>query len=428
MRLDSRSGAAKQPALAIYPVLGRPSAASLLCRHGDGLVARLVSTDDTTTRGPNGPETKSCRHLNIATEHESTTSNMAVATLVRQAVSGAAFGAALSLSGVWLPSVVLGQMHLQDFRMLQMFLSASGASILLLNILSARGLVKTSPRSPSPIAGVLGGASTYAGNIIGGLMQGLGMVLAGACASTVVVQAGLGIYPGLYTITGAAFGGFLFVPVNSWIQARNGAVPSAARPTPKLTIYEHLGLSCGACIVLVELVFASLITVLTRHQAKINRVSGVADRAFLDPIVGGLLVAGAQAVAMFTRGSPLGVSNVFEEVGNMMWAAVGRGTSGSGKKLSMTGLAFAGGIAGAAAVTMGGVLAGLGDSDVAAMAHRSPTRLRAIVGGVMIGLGSRVSGGCTSGHGISGLSLLSTSSLVTTACMFLGGLVFAQLL
>jgi len=53
----------------------------------------------------------------------------AMSTLVRQAVSGAAFGAALCLSGVWVPSVVLGQLRLEDFRMLRMFLTASGASM-----------------------------------------------------------------------------------------------------------------------------------------------------------------------------------------------------------------------------------------------------------------------------------------------------------
>ncbi|KXJ85876.1 hypothetical protein Micbo1qcDRAFT_237259 [Microdochium bolleyi] len=368
---------------------------------------------------------------------------MAVSTLLRQAVSGAAFGTALSLSGVFLPSVVLGQMHLHDSRMLQMFLSASGASILVLNLLSAQGLVQASPRSPSPIAGVLGGASMYAGNIVGGLMQGLGMTLAGACASTVIVQAGLGIYPGLYTVAGAAVGGFLFVPVNSWVQNRNTASASASasspdaaanalKPDPKLTIYEQLGMSRGTCIVLVELTLAALLTVLARSQASnsgTTGASGATDRqVFLDPVVGGLLVAGAQAVALFTRGSPLGVSNVFEEIGNLLWAGVdlATGRAQQKRKLSINGLAFAGGIAIAAAATVRLALPRISSVDM--LVQSSPaTALRAAVGGVMIGLGSRVSGGCTSGHGISGMSLLSTSSLVTTACMFLGGLGFAQL-
>ena len=37
-----------------------------------------------------------------------------------------------------------------------------------------------------------------------------------------------------------------------------------------------------------------------------------------------------------------------------------------------------------------------------------------VVGGVLVGLGARVGGGCTSGHGVCGLAHLSGSSLVAT--------------
>ncbi len=42
--------------------------------------------------------------------------------------AGAAFGVALSASGVASPSVILGQMQLQNFHMLQSFLTASACS------------------------------------------------------------------------------------------------------------------------------------------------------------------------------------------------------------------------------------------------------------------------------------------------------------
>lgn len=45
------------------------------------------------------------------------------------------------------------------------------------------------------------------------------------------------------------------------------------------------------------------------------------------------------------------------------------------------------------------------------------------VGGLLIGFGTRLGGGCTSGHGIFGLSNLERPSLITTLSFMLGGLV-----
>ncbi len=57
--------------------------------------------------------------------------------------------------------------------------------------------------------------------------------------------------------------------------------------------------------------------------------------------------------------------------------------------------------------------------------------LRALVlsaGGVLIGLGSRMAGGCTSGHSISGLALLNPPSIVASAGFFAGGIIIVQFL
>ncbi len=49
-------------------------------------------------------------------------------------------------------------------------------------------------------------------------------------------------------------------------------------------------------------------------------------------------------------------------------------------------------------------------------------------GGILAALGSRIAGGCTSGHGISGTLQLSVSSWITVICMFVGGVVVARLI
>lgn len=49
-----------------------------------------------------------------------------------------------------------------------------------------------------------------------------------------------------------------------------------------------------------------------------------------------------------------------------------------------------------------------------------------VVGGFLVGFGTRYAGGCTSGHAIMGLSTLQWPSLVATICFMVGGIAMAQ--
>lgn len=50
------------------------------------------------------------------------------------------------------------------------------------------------------------------------------------------------------------------------------------------------------------------------------------------------------------------------------------------------------------------------------------------LGGLLLGLGARRAGGCTSGHAIVGTAQLAPASLITTTGMMLGGLITTQLI
>ncbi|HVP96189.1 YeeE/YedE thiosulfate transporter family protein [Methanoregula sp.] len=54
--------------------------------------------------------------------------------------------------------------------------------------------------------------------------------------------------------------------------------------------------------------------------------------------------------------------------------------------------------------------------------------LVAFLGGIILALGARWAGGCTSGHGISGTSQLSLASIISAACFFIGGIITASVL
>lgn len=52
----------------------------------------------------------------------------------------------------------------------------------------------------------------------------------------------------------------------------------------------------------------------------------------------------------------------------------------------------------------------------------------ALTGGLLMGIGARWAGGCTSGHGISGTLQLSLASWVAAICFFAGGILVAGIL
>ncbi len=51
-----------------------------------------------------------------------------------------------------------------------------------------------------------------------------------------------------------------------------------------------------------------------------------------------------------------------------------------------------------------------------------------VVGGFLVGFGTRYAGGCTSGHAIMGIATLQVPSLIATCCFMIGGFIMANLI
>lgn len=71
----------------------------------------------------------------------------------------------------------------------------------------------------------------------------------------------------------------------------------------------------------------------------------------------------------------------------------------------------------------------LPDALTSSDALQSPKILAILlIGGILVGFGTRYAGGCTSGHAITGLSNLQLPSLIAVIGFFIGGLVMSWLL
>jgi hypothetical protein len=114
-------------------------------------------------------------------------------------VMGIVFGFALEKSRVFEPGIIVGQMQMRNFIMLKVFLTAVATGAVVLAFLNGFGYVKLQPK-----------AALYAADIVGGLILGAGITLAGACPGTTLAQIGAGYRDALFTLVGGLLGAVAF--------------------------------------------------------------------------------------------------------------------------------------------------------------------------------------------------------------------------
>ncbi|MFS8035572.1 YeeE/YedE thiosulfate transporter family protein [Xanthobacter sp. AM11] len=112
---------------------------------------------------------------------------------------GIVFGFALEKARVFEPGMIVGQMQMRNFIMLKVFLTAVATGAVVLAALHGFGLVKLAPK-----------ATFYAADVLGGLVLGAGITLAGACPGTILAQIGAGYRDALFTLAGGIAGAVAF--------------------------------------------------------------------------------------------------------------------------------------------------------------------------------------------------------------------------
>ena len=129
---------------------------------------------------------------------------------------GMLFGFALEKSRVFEPGVIVGQMRLRNFIMLKVFLSAVATGLVVLALLNGIGLTKLHPK-----------ATLYFADILGGLLLGAGIALAGACPGTVLAQIGAGYRDAWLTLAGGLAGATAFIYAEPSLRPVLGGGPGA---------------------------------------------------------------------------------------------------------------------------------------------------------------------------------------------------------
>jgi len=119
-------------------------------------------------------------------------------------------------------------------------------------------------------------------------------------------------------------------------------------------------------------------------------------------LVGGLIIGLAAAIYLLINGRIMGASGI-----------IGGLVDGSGKSTFQERLFFIAGLIGAPALVA--ILRGAPDT------HATGNIALLVIAGLAVGIGTRMASGCTSGHGVCGISRFSTRGIVATLVYLAAG-------
>lgn len=131
---------------------------------------------------------------------------------------------------------------------------------------------------------------------------------------------------------------------------------------------------------------------------------------YLTPLIGGLVIGLAATGLLYLLGRIAGISGI-------LWSAVSDGLGGDNgwRWCFLLGLLL-------------GPLAYHGLSRTPYPSSPTLGLPFAVIGGLLVGLGTRLGSGCTSGHGVCGLGRLSVRSLMATLTFMATGIITVYLL
>ncbi len=284
--------------------------------------------------------------------------------------------------------------------------------------------------------------------LLGGLLFGLGMVIAGGCASGTLYRIGEGYVASLVTLGGMIVGMYFLATTWSWWWAN---VISLA---PKVWLPHRLGYA-GSILVVLAALGAAYALVLWWEGRR-----GMSDGAFVDarPTPAGSSPAVATRERLFGRAWPaalggllLGILNILEYLFQQPWGVTTEialwagwlarvaglpaerltyyGAHPAGVELLKSPPWLSGGAMIDFGIIGGALLAALLSNEFKIRVPRAPKRYgQALVGGVLIGYGARLAQGCNIGAFFSAIPALAANGWVFAVGLAAGAWVGVQVI
>jgi uncharacterized membrane protein YedE/YeeE len=308
-----------------------------------------------------------------------------------------------------------------DYRRFRAWVLAAATALVGATLLEAAGIVDLA-RSM-----YLAPSFNWLGHIGGGLIFGIGMVLAGGCPSRNLARAGGGDLRALLTLIVLGLVAYMTIagvlaPARAALEGATGvALGGASTQGIGDLIGAHTGIARdGATAATAALIAVAALTYCFADakflRSPLHIVSGIAVGLI---VVAGWALTGLAYDDMATRPSPPISLTYIRPVGDtLQWLALYTATPMPGFGVASVLGALLGAFAAAVAI---------GRFRLASFADAGDT-VRNLSGAALMGVGGVMALGCTVGQAITGVSTLALGSFVTFAAIVAGGFLGLRLL
>ena len=315
--------------------------------------------------------------------------------LIAGAILGLVFGVAAQISRFCLRRAVAGPVEERGSAG-AVWLTALATAILAFALASAAGLVDLSGHR------FLAADLPLAALVLGGLAFGVGMVLTRGCVSRLTVLSGTGNLRAIvvllaFAVTAHAALKGVLAPLRTGIGAFTVDAPFGTLATSPL----------GLSVLFLPVAVAAAFLAWRARPGALNLVLGA--------VVGLVAVGGwmATSVLLFDDFDPQPVQTA---AFTLPWSDTLFWVIASTSIPAGFGVGFIGGVLG------GSFLSAASRGELSLQSFETPQQtLRYVAGGVLMGLGGVLAGGCTVGAGLSGVASGSVAALIALASIAVGG-------
>ncbi len=257
-------------------------------------------------------------------------------------------------------------------------------------------------------------------NVLGGFLFGLGIVLAGGCASGIVYRFGEGQLAAFIAIVGFFFGvamtaDGMLSPVHRFLKSFNVEVFGVKNPA----IWDLFGGSPTAKWVTIAVFAIVALAFVFKGKPKFG-MSGKGFSWGLTGLLIGLLTIVSWEISSLFGGIPRGLA-ITTPVREFFNSVLYNSSHSPFPEFSFLGI-FKGtwGVFFILAVPLGAAISAVGLKEFKWKIPPAKEVLTVFFGSILMGIGAVIAGGCNLGHGVTGMSTMSLTSLVGITSIVLG--------
>ena len=246
----------------------------------------------------------------------------------------------------------------------------------------------------------------WGANLLGSFLFGVGMVLAGGCASGITYRFGEGMVGSMTAVLGLAAAGYFTAAgfLKNFKGNLQAATTISGADGQAMTLHGLLGMDytvLAIILVLVAAVVWFLIARANKEEYEADPGWGWVNTGILVGFIG---ILSFPLSASAGRNYPLGITAGWINIVQVIF---------TGATFNWLGLMIIG-------VVVGGLIAALISKEFKFRVPKPLVLLQTFAGGLLMGFGAVTSGGCNIGHLLSGIPQLSVGSIVAGIAIFLG--------